>query len=258
MRDNFLKTFLKKTYFRKNSTHYIWFGPIRGMKFRVSEIGGLEPLYSGVERRHQKAFRELLKPGDIAIDVGANWGLHTLYLSRLVGETGRVVAVEPYPGAFEELRWHIDINHCQNVTLQNLAAGDEEKEERLIDDLGQMGVLSSVSHLRKIPEKVSFAVLEKPLDRIAEDLKLSKINLIKIDVEGAENKVLSGAEKIVKAHRPYFVIDLHALANDIFAGEWFNRHGYSLKRIKAGPPITRTDVGWPNKDGVWGHILAIP
>ncbi len=70
----------------------IRFGAIRGMRFRVNLITGLSPWYSGAERPQQRAFKALLGPGDVVIDIGANWGLHTLYLSRLVGPTGRVLA----------------------------------------------------------------------------------------------------------------------------------------------------------------------
>lgn len=71
----------------------------------------------------------------VAIDVGANWGLDTLLLSRLVGPTGRVLALEPYPRAFAELQWHIRANRCEDTTLYQWSAGDKDGEAWFVPGL---------------------------------------------------------------------------------------------------------------------------
>src|SRR5918996_2262506 len=115
MEESCLKQALKKFYFPSGAVRRIRMGPLRGQVFKVSDIIGMSPWYSGVERDHQQTFKKLIEPGDVAVDVGANWGLHTLYLSKLVGPEGLVVALEPFPPAFAALEWHIRANNCRNV-----------------------------------------------------------------------------------------------------------------------------------------------
>jgi hypothetical protein len=122
------KAFAKKAigslYLRPGSVRRIQFGPLRGMVFRVGPFTGLSPWYSGAERDHQRAFRRLVGPGWLVVDLGANWGLHTLYLSRLVGAEGKVIAVECFSPAFAELKWHLAANRCNNVTAVQVALSD--------------------------------------------------------------------------------------------------------------------------------------
>src|SRR5687767_677321 len=103
MRNHLLKQLIKTTFFRPGVVRRTRVGPLRGMVFKVSPITGMSPWYSGAEREHQQAFRRLVGLGAMVIDVGANWGIHALYLSRLVGASGKVIAFEPYPPAFAEL-----------------------------------------------------------------------------------------------------------------------------------------------------------
>src|SRR5882724_10781592 len=107
MRDTFLKRIVKSVFFRTGVVRRIAFGPCAGLKYRVSETTGLSAWYSGPEREHQRTFASLVAPGDTVVDVGANWGLHTLYLSRHVGERGVVIALEPFEQVWRELDWHI-------------------------------------------------------------------------------------------------------------------------------------------------------
>jgi hypothetical protein len=96
------------------------------MVYRVGPITGLSPWYSGAERDHQHAFRRFVAPGNLVVDVGANWGAHTLYLSQLVGSEGKVIAVECFPPVFAELEWHLVANRCKNVTPIRVALSDRD------------------------------------------------------------------------------------------------------------------------------------
>lgn len=258
MINNLLKKILK-LYYRQNSEHYILTGPMRGMMFRVNNVTQLMPLYSGNERPHQMRFKELLTEGDVIIDIGANWGLHTLYTSTLVGKTGKVVSVEPFLPAFVELEWHIAKNNCKNVVALNFAVGEFDGEIKIFSkDNSSQGVVFDCVNKKETMEGESF-VEQKKLDTIVQELKLKKIDLIKVDVEGAEHHVLEGGKQAVDKFRPCFIIDLHNPENDIFTGKWFTERGYKLERVdKSLSPILKTDKGWPDKEGVWGSLLAIP
>ena len=71
-------------------------------------------------------FCNLVRPGHVVVDVGANIGYYTLAAWRLVGEGGRVLAFEPTPATFRRLRENTDLNAARNVETYNLALGDEE------------------------------------------------------------------------------------------------------------------------------------
>jgi FkbM family methyltransferase len=258
MKDNLLKKIVK-LYYRDNSIHYILLGPMTGIKFRINKVTQLTPLYSGNEPWHQRRFKELLKKNSVVIDVGANWGLHTLYTSKLVGKIGKVIAIEPFPLAFKELKWHIAKNACQNVIALNLAIGETDEEIKLLSKNGSgEGILADCA--KEINGLVNeHLVKQQKLDTVVRELKLDRVDLIKVDVEGAEHNVLKGAEQVVDKFHPVFIIDPHNPNNDLFIGKWFTAKGYRLERVNKNlPPILKTDKGWPDKEGIWGSVLAIP
>jgi methyltransferase, FkbM family len=95
------------------------------------------------------------------------------------------------------------------------------------------------------------------LDAIVGELKIRRLQLVKIDVEGAESAVLRGAAKTLINLRPWLIVELHTPEQDVKVAELLIAHDYELKRI-SGPPIKKLTVGWPDRDGVWGTIMARP
>ncbi len=256
MRNTILKRLLKVLYFRPNSVHRICFGPLRGMFFKVSDVTGLSPWYSGSERCHQRTFKKLLKKGDVILDIGANWGIHSLYFSRLVGSEGKVIAIEPYPLAFAELKWHLAKNRCLNTHILQFAMSDSDGQGWFLPAANAAEGRLAFPSIDELP-LTAIPITTRTVDSIVDSLGLKKLVLFKVDVEGHEVRVLTGAEKATNRFRPYIVIDLHTPAADQAVAEWLIKHHYRLERL-FGPPIFRTDVGWPSINGVWGSILAIP
>ena len=80
---------------------------------------------------------------------------------------------------------------------------------------------------------------------------------MKVDVEGAESAVLSGAQQTLEQHRPCLIVDLHTPEQDVRVAGILTAHDYVLERLE-GPPITRADTGWPDPEGGWGSLLAMP
>ena len=257
MKEHLLKQCLRATVFRPGAVRRIRFGPMRGMRFRVNLITGLSPWYSGAERPQQRAFKALLGPGDAVIDIGANWGLHTLYLSRLVGPTGRVLAFEPYPPVFDELQWHLRANDCCNSEAFQVALGDA-----VGNGMFQPGATASTGQLvarstSAEGAQTSLTVPTQTLDAIGEQVATERFALIKIDAEGAEAQILAGAARLVERTRPIFVIELHNPEQDVAVGRWLTERRYRLERV-AGPPLLHPHRGWPDPAGVWGTIIARP
>lgn len=188
------------------------------------------------------------------MDVGTNWGGHALHLSRLVGPSGRVLAIEPSPGVAMEARWHFDANAGNNIQLIEVALADMEGKAFFEETQ-----LSTTGHLSSsvVAATVGFEVSLTTLDRVVSIHGLKQVNLVKIDVEGAESRVLAGATETIKQHRPNLIVELHTPEQDLAVGAALREFGYTLRRLN-GKPIAHPDRGWPDRDGVWGIILATP
>lgn len=166
MKDNHLKQIVRKLCFPSGAVRRIRVGPLRGMVFKVSNVTGLSPWYSGVERGHQRAFKNIVQCGDVVADIGANWGLHTLYLSQLTGRDGLVIAVEPFPPAFTELEWHIHANVCMNVKAIPIAMSDDEGDALFTPgESASTGCLSTISS-GSLDQRERLSVRTRTLDSI--------------------------------------------------------------------------------------------
>ena len=259
VKNGWLKAVARRTFFHDGAVRTIRFGPLKGARFRCGPITGLAPFYSGAERDHQRTTMSLLRVGDHAVDIGANWGLHTLLFSKLAGPQGRVLAVEPFDPARRELEWHVRANHCSNVTVVPLALSDREATARFAATgsayTGHLVVEGADQGAANCD--VVRAVQTTTLDLLLAREGFSSVQLVKLDVEGAESRVLQGAARVLGELRPCFVIELHTPEQDVAVARMLDQAGYSIERI-AGPPIRRLDRGWPEPDGVWGTILARP
>ena len=134
-----------------------------------------------------------LKPGDAFADVGANIGYYTLLASRLVGHAGHVVAIEPAAQVHDRLARHLQINRVRNVSLFRVAVGDKRRRAKIFmgprNNLGASSLLNA-GNAGTLAEEVEVW----PLSEILPRELLSRISLVKIDVEGAEADALAGLE----------------------------------------------------------------
>lgn len=149
--------------------------------------GGLEP---GVRR----VLQALARPGGAAADVGANIGLHTLALARAVGPQGRVYAFEPEPGPRGQLQKMAALNGLRWVELHDSALG--ARAETMVFNISPVIGHSSLYALpEEDGEGRQIRVQVRPLDEVVEP-GLS-LDVVKIDVEGAELDVLAGMARVL-------------------------------------------------------------
>ena len=183
--------------------------------------------HNEVEPR-EKLF-SLIKEGMIVIDIGANMGEVSLNIANRVRETGKVYSFEPsstnYKKCFqnillnEKLKNSIDLNFC--------ALGDKSTSAFLkIADKNNLG-MNSISDSG---EKIEI----RKLDDIVAEKNISKIDLIKLDVEGYELKVLKGAEQCIKKFHPALFIELDDELlkkqgdSSFLLLNWLNEHNYKI------------------------------
>lgn len=142
-----------------------------------------------------EVFRALVRPGDVCLDIGANMGWYTTLFQRLVGANGVVHAFEPVPPIFEHLTENVGLNEPQNVRLNNLALGDEEKdiELHIFDDLpdGHASIATfGYSDFRSYTSRMI------TLDSYLEETDTNDVRVVKMDIEGAELMMLKGASRL--------------------------------------------------------------
>jgi len=154
----------------------------------------------------------MLRRGMTVIDVGANDGLYTLFAARRVGRRGRVVAVEPSSRERRNLERNLALNRLRNVTVVSAAlAAEAGRADLQIAPAvhGGHNTLGGFAH-EGITAIASEPVAVETLDAVAQRLALGKVGAIKIDVEGAEVKVLTGGRALLMASHPVLLIE----AND--------------------------------------------
>ena len=172
--------------------------------------------YGTYEKSEAKIMEEKIKVGNITVDVGANIGLHTLNMARIVGNTGRVFAFEPDPSNFEILEKNVKINNYQNIILEQKAVGDKHGRTTLYqsEHPGRHRIFPQTKQA-----KGQVQVELTSLDKYFTDSNLAnKINFIKIDVEGFEFSVLKGMKNILKNNKKIKILFENMQINTIQAG----------------------------------------
>jgi FkbM family methyltransferase len=184
--------------------------------------------------------KKLAKRSKIVIDVGVHIGKYTVLASKLLGNKGKVICVEPSKENFEILQMNIALNKLENVLALNIAISNfSKKNVKIYKPLRESGRCT----LKNIPNATYELVNYINLDHLLIRLKISKIDLIKIDVEGEEVNVIKGFKRYLASHKVESLIieinneNLTSLRNIL------NSFGYSLQKIEAtnyiSIPITK-------------------
>jgi FkbM family methyltransferase len=155
--------------------------------------------------------RRLLHEGDTFIDVGANIGLFSMLASRWIGSSGLVLSLEPSRRECDRLREHIAHNRLDNVRVFQVAAGRHGSEALLhVADERHSGLntLKSAFMYPDVTESHAERVRVVTLDDLVEQQRVSKTDVIKIDVEGSECEVLMGARRLLERDRPVVILEI--------------------------------------------------
>jgi FkbM family methyltransferase len=148
-----------------------------------------------------------LYEGEIFVDIGANVGLYSLVASRLVGKSGKVIAFEPASKSFLRLLKNISLNGITNIIPERLAVIDKSTRADLYISGSQNMGMSSIYH-HDSETGISEKVEAISLDDYIEKKGISRISLIKIDIEGSEFLALKGMQKVLTIIRPKILVEL--------------------------------------------------
>jgi len=167
--------------------------------------------------------KEVLRPGDTVVDIGANHGHFMLLAAALVGSRGSVHAFEPNPSEVERLRTLVDINALQHCRVHAVALGSEPSEMILnvLDDKSGLATLAGAKAIEGQRITGTARVLVKRGDEILADVRGPL--LVKVDVEGFELEVLGGLECVLERHKPLVVMEVEP--------EWLKRAGATPQEL---------------------------
>lgn len=146
-------------------------------------------LFGVYEPLESQLFKEQIKPGQTVIDIGANIGYYTALAAKTVGNGGKVIAFEPEPNNFSCLKKTIAINSFTNIDCQQYAVSDHEGVGKLylsIDNMGDQQIYDNGNKRPAIPIKLT------SLDLFLKIKSITKIDIIKMDIQGSEGLALKG------------------------------------------------------------------
>lgn len=157
---------------------------------------------STFEQDVENLFKKYVHENNTVIDVGANIGYHTLHSAEYVGPGGKVVAIEPNQWAINRLKRNLELNPQiqERVQIIKVALSDR-------DELSQEMSFQASYKLSGNNAAVSEIVDVRSLDSICADQDLIGINLIKIDVDGFEIKVLKGSLDLLARDHPTLIVE---------------------------------------------------
>jgi FkbM family methyltransferase len=228
--------------------------------------------FFGVWEPHLTDFiRRRLRRGDVFIDVGANIGYFSLLASTLVGEDGKVIAIEASPSIHRRLQENLERNRVRNATVFHVAASDREGVLQIFnagrDNCGASTTIASSGY------ELEAEVLAKPLDDLVAAGDLERAKVIKIDVEGAEWSVITGMRRLLerapgaleivieitpKMERSEDILALfdehgfhpYHLENSYDARHYISREPLQAPRRITEPIVKQTDVVFSRVDAV--------
>lgn len=204
----------------------------------------------GEYNRHEADFlRPLCEPGGVVVEVGANIGSHTVGLAKQVGPSGRVMAIEAQPAIFRHLCANVALNGLLNVDCRQCGLGGERGTLRIPPiDYSAEGNFGGVS-LTAGDEGEAVDIF-----RLDDIFPYTRLDLLKIDVEGMETEVLRGAALTILRHGPVIYLENDRVDRSLDLIDTLFTMGYRLWWHI--PPLFHPDNFFGERENVYGNVAS--
>lgn len=163
--------------------------------------------YGYYEKELGDLLRKIVKPNDVFVDIGANIGYFSLLVAHN-SSSAKVVAFEPAADLYQKMKDNIALNKIENIMTVNAAVGKVNEEKELFisasDNLGMSSFVQPENYSGK-KERVNVVTL----DDWFKSSGLSKIDIIKLDIEGSEFAAIKGMTQILKEQKPILIVELN-------------------------------------------------
>lgn len=190
------------------------------------------------DMEEQEALATYLESGDTFFNVGANKGFFAVVGAHLVGATGHVVAIEPFPDSADAIRENLRLNELENATVVQAAISNETTngEFLLFGESDEFKLATSRNAAADVKVD-SITVPVFTLDDLIAKRSFSPPDFLLIDVEGSEIEVLEGTQKTISKHRPTILCEIHWLKKEVTAllEDLFYPLGYSATQLDGSP-----------------------
>ena len=197
-----------------------------------------------------KIFEQICKDKDVVIEVGANIGAHTIYLSKLV-KSGFVIAFEPQRLVFQNLCANLALNSISNVFAYQEAVGS--KNGKIVVPELDFSKRNNYGGINIENTSKGNKVLLQKLDNFLDDLP--NLKLLKIDVEGMEIDVLKGAKKLISKFKPIIYVenDRQEHSKNLIKLLW----SMDYKLYWHLPRLYNEDNFFKVKENIFGNIVSV-
>ncbi len=243
-----------------------------GVRWRLDLEEGIDfsiYLLGAFERSTVATLRELVKAGDVVLDIGANIGAHTLGLAKNVGAAGKVYAFEPADFAFQKLLRNLALNpelEKRTKASQVMLGSGAEKPPTGVYASWPLEKVDSVHPKHRGRFVSTEGAVVDTLDGFVAREKVSRINLIKMDVDGDELPVLQGGRGVLREQRPVIVMEMspyvHAEEQNSFAAviELLKEFRYKIEdaRNRKTLPLDAAALERLIPDGAGINVVALP
>ena len=190
---------------RECKPHRIIRGLASGYQISVSPSEHLSYLIGTAEPHLQRIIKEYVRVGDVVYDIGANIGYVSLSLAKRVGASGKVIAFEPVPQSIARLRGNLEINGLTNIEVLEIAASDRLGKATM--RVTENSSTASLIWHRNDPSATEFEIETISIDELVTSGHLASPSFAKIDVEGAEYKVLLGMQHTLAVAMPVLFVE---------------------------------------------------
>ncbi|TXF76167.1 FkbM family methyltransferase [Chryseobacterium sp.] len=153
---------------------------------------------------------QTLRKGDVFIDIGANIGLFSLNASVVLGERGKIYAFEAYLPNYKILEKHVKTNNFRNIITENLAISDRKSTLEIKYNENERNLGMASAYLKNFTSTLKVSALS--LDDYATENEITRIDFIKMDIEGGEFKALQGMTNILRMFSPKLLIEINSEA----------------------------------------------
>jgi FkbM family methyltransferase len=184
--------------------------------------------------------RQLIRPGAYCLDIGANLGYYSTFLSQLAGPKGKVFAVEPIPLFQDIWRQNVKRSGVDNLVLYPYALGAENTTIQMgtpeRDGLLRHGMTKVVSSAEERYGRTYDVQMRMPDELFAD---LEKLDFIKCDVEGFEHEVFASLQGTIRRFKPLIQTELNGAENRLRVTRLLASLGYGIYTLSAGNTLTK-------------------
>lgn len=166
-------------------------------------------IWPGVDRYEpdvQAAVANLLRPGNTFVDCGANVGYFSIMASDIVGPSGQVISIEANPHTYELLKGNLALNG-NRTPLHCALTSNSGEVDIFVSDAGDVYSSLRTGGLVRGDTVRSHKVPAKTLDEVVKQLRLERVDVVKVDIEGGELDVLRSAPETMARFRPTWIVE---------------------------------------------------